>query len=443
MPTQNPIVEKETKYFYLFLAFIFLLPLWPNYAELKFGGLPNLAPDRLLRIALFFGFVIIFFTNSAPVQLMKQRLEKHWVLVFALTAFYGMRILSAFLSPNTVFQLYVFLKNEFLVSFPVFFYALLAIRDTKSIKKILITLVVSGFIASIVALIDFYKKKNLFMDLVPVNTDYLMSVFLDKTRDDSYRAQGTFEHPIMLGQFFIFLIPIVWITFRQSKNIIYSLFYLLTGFLSLATIYISGSRAALGLGLIVILIITLYEIYEWSKISKHRILQYLILSQIPIPIFALIIASYTYKQSLIGGTQETLSSTNSRLDMLIGGIPKIFESPVYGHGLGEAISVFSLVGRAGIQTLDNYYILLGLETGIICLLLFFIIFSVTFIQMAKFGITEKSKESSLAFSFALILFIYTIQMAIHSLHQQIWLVYLLMACYIVLQQNLHFKKVSK
>lgn len=440
MRAQPTTPEKETKYFYLFLALVFILPLWPNYAELKFGGMPNLAPDRLLRVALFFGFIGIFFTNSASVKVMKQRLEKNWILVLVLTSFYGIRILSALESHNTIFELYAFFRNEFLVTFPIFLYALLAIKDEKSVDKIFVTLVISGFFASIVALVDYYKQRNLFVGLIPVSNDYLMGVFLDKTRDDTYRAQGTFEHPIMLGQFFILQLPIIWTLLRRSTKILSVLFYICTGVLALASIYASGSRAALGLGLVAITLFVFWEIYARTQASKNRVLQYLVISQIPIPIIGALAALYIYKDNAIGRTQETLSSTNARIEMLIGGTPKVFESPLYGHGLGEHLSVFSLVGRAGIRTLDNFYLLIGLESGLIAVTLLIIFFSICLfknkflIKQQTIGIVRPYVAMGIA------TFVYAIQMASHSLHQQMWIILLFSTLTIVLNEQFQKNK---
>jgi hypothetical protein len=436
MRTQPATTDKESKFFYLFLALVFILPLWPNYAELKFGGIPNLAPDRLLRVALFFVFVGTFFTNSAPVKVMKQRIQKHWIAVFLLTTFYGIRILSALVSPNTIFQLYAFFRNEFLVTFPILFYALLALKDEKSVKKALVTLVISGFFASIVALVDYYKQRNLFMGLVPVSSDYLMGVFLDKTRDDNYRAQGTFEHPIMLGQFFILLLPVIWTLLRQSSKFMSMIFYSAAGALALASIYVSGSRAALGLSLVVIVLFVFWEIYAWTKTSKNRVLQYLVMSQLPIPIVGAVFAIYLYKDNAIGRTQETLSSTNARIDMLVGGTPKIFESPIYGHGLGEHLQVFSLVGRAGIRTLDNFYLLIGLESGLIAVCALIVFFTIC-VAKSQFALRDRAAEVVRPFvAIAIAIFVYAIQMASHSLHQQMWIVLLFASLTVALDERL-------
>jgi len=435
MSNQEHTAERESKYFYLFLAYIFILPLWPNYAELKFSGIPNLAPDRILRFVLFFGFIGIFFTNSEEVRRMKRRLSRHWVLVFALCIFYSARTLSALSSDNTVFEIFSFFRNEFLISFPFFFYALLAIRDSQSINKIMATLVISGIISSLVALVDYYKQKNLFADLVPVTSDYVMGVFLDKTRDAGYRAQGTFEHPIMLGQFFMLLLPIIWVLFRQSTKVVHKIFYVVAAILGLAAVFASGSRAALGLAMAVVCLCIFWDIYAWTRTSRNRVLQYLVISQVPLPILGALFASYAHKDAALGQTQETISSTNARLDMLLGGAPKIFDSLIWGHGLGEALSVFSLVGRAGIRTLDNYYILIGLESGALVLLLYFLILVVPVFSNLLESADVTKNDARLSAAIAVMLLTYSIQMAIHSLSQQIWLVFLVLAFGLILKES--------
>lgn len=423
------------KYFGLFLLFVFVMPLWPNYAELKFGGLPNLAPDRLIRTALVFGFIWIFFSNSAAVHTLKQRLEKNWILISVLLAFYGIRIVSAFVAHDPLFQLFAFFRNELLVSLPIFFIALLAIEDEKSVKKVFVALTAAGVIASILALVDFYREKNIFMGLIPITSDYLMAVFLDKTRDFTYRAQGTFEHPIMLGQYFALTLPITWTLFKESKGFVRPCFYAIAGVLALGSVYISGSRIALGVAVLTMMLFAFWEIILWIRTSRNRVLQYLVLSQLPLPIVAAVSGLYMFKSTATGSTQETLSSTNARLDMLVGGFPKIFDSPIIGHGLGEHLSVFSLLGRAGIRTLDNFYLLVGLESGVFVPILLMLFFLLSSPPVFRYFFREEGVAARRVIACALLLFGYAMQMAIHSLHGQMWLALVISVAVIVLREG--------
>jgi hypothetical protein len=427
-------VEKwpESKYFYLFLLFVFVMPLWPNYAVLNFGGLPNLAPDRLLRASLFFGLIFISFSKSQAVKILKARISENWVMTVMLFAYYGIRIVSAFFSSDAIIQLNIFFRTDFLVSLPVYFFALLAIKDKNSVRKVFIALTLSSAISSLLALFEFSQQKNIFASLIPVTSDYTLGLFIDKTRDSVYRAQGTFEHPILLGQFFMLMLPVIWGLFKASHKLTHSIFYASCGALALAAIYVSGSRAAQGLSLLIIIAIGFWEIYAWTKSSRNRVLQYLVISQMPIPIFSALAAIYAYKESALGSTRETMSSTNARFDMLTGGFPKIFEAPIGGHGLGETMSVFSFAGRAGMRTLDNYYLLIALESGFLAPVLLMIVLFLAappFKQLFALATPHVARQLVACF---LAMVTYFFQMSIHSLSQQMWLILVLAGCSVVL-----------
>lgn len=62
-PLVKPTAAKRDWFYLLFLTLLFVLPLWPSYAELKFGGLPNLAPGRLVRTVLIFSFFWMIFND--------------------------------------------------------------------------------------------------------------------------------------------------------------------------------------------------------------------------------------------------------------------------------------------------------------------------------------------------------------------------------------------
>ena len=185
----------ERAYFYLFLLFIFILPLWPNYVEMKFSGLPNLAPDRLLRILLSLGFIWIFFTNSESVKLLKERLRQNKFLTWIIILYFLIRCSSSILSADSITQLknYIF-RTDLVIALPVYFFALLAVNNKNNLNRILIAIVISGVISSIVSVIEFQQASNVFAQFISVNNDYQMSILLDKSRDNIYRAQGTFEH---------------------------------------------------------------------------------------------------------------------------------------------------------------------------------------------------------------------------------------------------------
>jgi O-antigen ligase len=63
--------------------------------------------------------------------------------------------------------------------------------------------------------------------------------------------------------------------------------------------------------------------------------------------------------------KEALSSTY-RIKQLQIGVPLLFNKPIVGYGVGEAIEVAGIYGKS----IDNYYLLLALESGLPSLVFF-------------------------------------------------------------------------
>lgn len=432
---RNLVKPKRDWLFTLFLLLIFVTSTWPDYVELKFSGMPNMAPSRLIRITLICGFFWMIFHDPQRSKLFFRRLSDNWVLISTLIVFYGLRIISAFFSDNTIFQLFSFFRSDVLVNLPLFFIAIAVIKDENSVIKIYNVLIAAGLIASVFAILDFYFEKNIFSSFVPISSDYLLTIFIDKSRDSAYRAQGSFEHPILLGQFFALILPIVWIKFRESKSNSGRFYFSISGLLTLSAIYVSGSRAALGIAALFAMLLIAWEIRVWIKTSRNRLAQYFVLSQLPWLILGSTFALYILKEMAVGTSRETQLSSYARIDMIVEGGPKVFEAPILGHGLGEATSVFSLVGRAGLRTLDNFYLLLGLESGMFAPIAFLLFILICILPAIRYVFKGERKATQLLIPCILLIIGYGMQMIIHALQRQMWLLLLFSAIVIVLREH--------
>ena len=434
-PLVKPTAVKRDWLLLFLLALLFMLPLWPGYAELKFGGLPNLAPVRLVRIVLIVSFIWMIFNDRRRNKIFFRRISENWVLVSTLIAFYGLRVASAFVGHDISFQLFAFFKNDVFTNLPIFFIALAAIDDNKSVSKVFNVLIGAGLIASLLAMVDFYLERNIFMGIISVSNDYLMGIFIDKSRDNAYRAQGTFEHPILLGQYFTFMLPLIWVKFMATTRVGVRLYYTVAAIMAVASIYVSGSRAALGIAVIFLMFIFIWEIIFWIRTSHNRVAQYFVISQFAWLIFGVIFGITMLKNIAGGNSAETISSTNSRLIMWTGGLPKVFDSPLIGHGLGDATSIFSLVGRGGMRTLDNFYLLLGLESGVLAPLLFLVFLALSSPPLFQYFFREPGDIARPLIACMFVFIGYSFFMAIHALPEQFWLILLISGIVIVLLEN--------
>ena len=78
--------------FLVFCCFVFFLVAFPAYGELKIGGSPNLAPSRLLRLAML-GLMLLVLMIKPFRQSLTHQNERDARLLFWLVAAFWMWVL--------------------------------------------------------------------------------------------------------------------------------------------------------------------------------------------------------------------------------------------------------------------------------------------------------------------------------------------------------------
>jgi len=74
-------------------------------------------------------------------------------------------------------------------------------------------------------------------------------------------------------------------------------------------------------------------------------------------------------EMMVWGSQATASSDDARGAQIARGLPKIFANPIgYGPGQGGNVLGFKI---GSFQTIDNYYLLIALEYGVIGFILYY------------------------------------------------------------------------
>lgn len=419
----------------LFLCLIFVTPLWPEFAELKMAGIPNMAPPRLIRAALIFATLFLFFRDRERAETFVRRLRENWIVITLFVLLFALRFASAFLGHNPALQVFAFIKSDFWTYLTIFFITLFVVRDERDIKRLVEVVVLAAAIVGLAALVEYYLKRNLFARFFTVTSDYLMVVLGDKTRDNIYRAQGTMEHPLLMGQFFAMVLPWCWYCFRYSERMVFRLIACGSGLLGVAAIYFSGSRSSFAVAIPLVALMFIWELWRWTKRSSNRPAQYLMLLQFPLLLTAFAGVLLYIKTLAAGTTQITRGSASVRMDMLNAGVPKVGDAVFMGHGLGEATNVVTFVGKGGIRTLDNYYLLVALESGMIVVLLTaFLWLYFLFAALAQSG-KEDMRKARLSMLLGLAVLGYIIIMSIHSLQSLTWLLFVIFACILILREK--------
>lgn len=347
--------------------------LWPSYLVFKFGGLPSVDGRK---IAFGISLVVLLYLLAA-----RPYMRERWalmggsgkaLLVFVFL-FALLRIVSAFGSPTPVFA-FLGVVWEVVYYFSPFLIAILVFTTEDVRERVARTLLAVTLVIACIAVAERVLGFNPISRYAPVVDDLVLALSLSRFRDGVFRAQGTFEHPLMLAEF-------------ASMACAFGLSYLLiastaglrllaaAGLLAgLASAYLSGSRVAN----VSVVVAFLTVLVVWAvRARAARPQQTAVITRLFIALVLGILAvlAVPLVQALVEGrTLSEASSSSARLQMIKYGVPAIFDAPFFGHGIGEAIRLAGVHGTANILTLDNYLLLVGIESGLFALLLFLALF---------------------------------------------------------------------
>jgi O-antigen ligase len=193
---------------------------------------------------------------------------------------------------------------------------------------------------------------------------------IERARDGYFRAQGTFEHPLVLAEFSAMTACFGLASMLFPGGRLRRLIGFLTLALAILSAWLSGSRAAfvaLGLGLTVVFLLWMYH-------SKGRVRQsagalrrlFFLLSLCGVVGLAMPTLLWLSQ----GRTSTESTSTEARMYMLRIGVPSVMANPILGLGPGSAGAVAGIKGGAGVSTLDNHLLAIAIECGIPGLILF-------------------------------------------------------------------------
>jgi O-antigen ligase len=217
-------------------------------------------------------------------------------------------------------------------------------------------------------------QENFLIRFAPHNEEFsslVRSMTSARFREGGFRAQATFEHPLLLAEFSAIAAAfatasLVWSSSRPGLRCLgaVALFgAILTGLLT-------GSRSAyiaLGLSIGTVLVLRVFG-NRRPRLPDSTVP----LRRVGVAIVAalgLVVALVALPHLARGGSVGDQASSEGRLLMVRAGLPSIERSPFFGEGPGAGASLAGLKVRSDMVTLDNYLLAITLESGVPALLL--------------------------------------------------------------------------
>jgi hypothetical protein len=369
LPDRDPPPQRLLMWMLLLTtAFLFL---WPRYAYIPIHALPTKNPQRIFHAVIIALSVFFFCTSKVLRERIALRFSSGKVIVLLIISFFIWQFISTIFSNIPLLSMYVF-GIQIFEYLSMFLLALMILRDNDDIEAMISALLWVTFLICCIGLIEAVMKKNLFEPLlvidntVQTNVGEILGTHL---REGMYRIKATFAHPLLFAEFVTSMLPLIAYRFAyggaKAKLMMSGLVLMI-----LPVLYFTHSRSAWAVMAILGIIFAAFFVVRSSKYKKFNYSTVISLLLVPALIGGAISAYMILLTLSHGTTAEERISSMARVIMLEKGIPLIEAQPVVGYGVGLGGYTLGFVGEGGMLTLDNYYLLLALDSGLLALMIF-------------------------------------------------------------------------
>lgn len=350
--------------FYLLCAIV-----WPKYAVLKIGTLPSISPGKLA-----FATLIIFWVYGVLryFQLRQNLMDniKNCRMLFAGWVFYVFFRAASFFLLNDVpfFILLKFAVEEVFGYQFVLIAALTFIRSGDDVRFVARFFYLAILLVIFVAIIEQYKGETPFAAFVNLDADTsgrLAEALMPKIRDGSHRLQSSFEHPLVLGQFLVMLLPVCFLSiFQQGASVANRVALIFLVILSYALLWKTGARSSLAIAVATFgAILVVMPILEGADSNNIAFILRSMFAVVAAVMVGWLLGDFIV-DIISAKTAQTALSSSARIYMLAKGIPLIFDSPFIGYGPGEAPFLAGVLVTGGLMSIDNFYLSVALDSGL-------------------------------------------------------------------------------
>ncbi len=357
-----------------FLLFLFMFPLWPEYAVIKPGSLPGINVQRLLVVIVFALWCLILLLSPAYYRRMIEFVQHYAWLTGLLLLMLGWKLCSVSVAAEPLHALFSAVRDTVFSLLLMLMTASIYARPAQLYRAIVV-LLLAALVVVLLAVPEVIMEKNIIAQVVPVTSEYTESAISSKIRDDVYRAQATFAHPLSLAQFLVMILPLSLVLIMMHRSWKNVLLGTVTTILCAWGIFVTGSRSPLA---IMAFLLAAFLIMRLLSSSFRDRMDYLRAASSLLLLLIAVVIGGDWLLSLIAGSSESEAmSSYYRLRQLELGIPLIGQHPLLGYGPGQAAATIGMVA----QTVDNYFLTLALESGMPELLAFVLLILLLLIHL--------------------------------------------------------------
>lgn len=414
-----------------------LIHLWPPYVVYRIGNMPTLNPTKLAWLMFLMPATYSILSCRQPMARMAARCKTHPILISSILFLFAWRIVSSAGGVQPVAQI-LGLGAEIVSCYLVFFIVLAVLRDEQDVFRLLGLLLLVALLQAGLASYESFVKHTLFDRFIVMSaTDSLtmLDTLREKFRDGHYRAQGTFEHPMVLAEFMAMMVPLAAALFLTKAGRLAR--WAAAGFVPLAIAMIVASRSRSGIAVLLIAVLLVGLLLMLPRGKGRRDANLAVLTAALLLPFLLPLGYFAGNElfALIAGRSHSeAGSTMARVLMLERGIPLLAGHPIFGFGNG--MGAVKLGFFDGVRfNIDNYWLGLALDAGVPGLLAFAIVFGAAIGLGLRIYRLRLDRAGTTAGLIAIALLMFVLTKTVLSISSGLTLAYILIAAIIVLGET--------
>lgn len=360
----------------MLLAFFAVSIAWPDYLALQLPGLPWISFRRLFLAPMTLTLLVCVSTSAHFRKDIKETLDAEPIMWKLLAGFVVAQLASVPMGRDIPGGFKNFVNYQ-LIWTAVFFASAYAFRSARNTDKFFKIFVAAAIIIGTVGIVENINVGTLWRDHIPsflqVDMETMYGAMEPSFRYGMFRAKSVYSQALPFAEIMGLSTPLVLYFIFTAKKLWHRIAFVFADITLLHVLTLPQSR----LGIIAFLISHALFIFVWSgRIwlrNRQSIGGPMITLAYPVLVLAVagaIVSVGSLRQRVLGGADTIYSDQARRMQKLLAQ-RILLRDPILGHGPKQGPAALGFVGGDGALTLDNYYLWIALDYGMIGFGLFY------------------------------------------------------------------------
>ena len=377
-----------------FVAFMVSQLIWPNYLALSISTLPWITAARLFGVPMLLLFFICLSQSTKFKAHLKNVLGASPILTRLMYITMGIAVFSVAVSTlpgASANQLIIAIVNWFAV----FFVGVVYFSRPGNVERFVWILWFTALFWCFMGFLEWRNSQVPWAPHIPsflkIEDETVQRVLTGSARSATgiYRVQGKFTTSLGLAELMALITPFIIHFMLEGRTKVIRLAAGLTLPMMFWTIVVTDSRLGIvGFFLSFMFYMLIWGARRWRRYSDSLMGPAVTLAY-PVIFVGFVAATFAIGRlrNMVWGSGAQAASDAARQTQIELGIQDLLVRP-WGYGMGRAASAIGFTSPTGIVTIDNYFLSIALDFGVVGFFVFYGMWLIAIFRGGRIGVEE-------------------------------------------------------